>query len=109
MRAAMVWLLFPGASCLPDADLFDEGPASGSPGGGGPAAELIEPVAGAMDVPRNLAAVVVRLPAEPAGSGEVVRLRIRGGAAVPAGDLVRTDCGAAGVCFRLPLAAPLAS
>src|SRR5580765_7722003 len=58
-------LLLAGAGCAPDTDLYRDGAGDGNdPAGAGTAAgALVDPRAGSTDVPWNLAAVTVRLPA----------------------------------------------
>jgi hypothetical protein len=94
----IVWL----AACAPDTDLTRI-PASGvgSPALAVAGAMLLDPPAGAVDVPVNLAAVVVRF-AEPVSWGGD-GLRICDRAAAPP-ELIACDGGA---CYRAVLAAEL--
>ncbi len=112
-----------GAGCVPDTNLFDErrGGRGGDAAPGATTAELVEPVAGAMDAPWNLAAVLVRFPAvvqravaEPAAGATTalgrppLRLEDAMGAVISEGDLAAATCPGAGSCYRLPIGARLA-
>ena len=95
-------------ACVPETDLTNiSAGGDGAPGAGGPAgATLVDPVAGASDVPLNLAAVVVRFPASVNWGQE--GLRICDGAAGPIAAMPPVDepCDG-GVCYRVPLAGRL--
>jgi len=95
-------------ACVPETDLTNiSAGGDGTQGGGGPAgATLVDPVAGAIDVPLNLAAVVVRFPASVNWGEE--GLRICDGAAGPIAAMPPVDepCDG-GACYRVPLAGRL--
>jgi Lamin Tail Domain len=96
--AAAVW-----AGCLPQTDL--QGPA---PAGAPPiaqAVQLVEPTPGAV-APRNLAAVVLRLPAALRGEA-VVQLRPADGDPVTSEAGAALDCTGRGPCYAFPLSAPI--
>jgi hypothetical protein len=93
--------------CAPETDLTSIAPAGASPSGGGPAgATLVDPVAGAIDVPLNLAAVVVKFPAAVTWGSE--GLRVCDGASGPIAAMPPADepCDA-GACYRVGLAGRL--
>lgn len=106
VRVLSVWqalaaLLGPGLACVPETDL-----STLMPGGAGgpvvPPGTLVDPIAGASDVPVNLAAVTVRFTAPmtlPAGA-----LSVCGTLAGPASDA--QDCEG-GVCYTASLGSPL--
>jgi hypothetical protein len=109
-------LLLTTVGCAPETDLFREGGGSdGDPTGTASAAgALIDPRAGATDVPWNLAAVTARLPAAIVTAGDPFRLgpdpsTIGGGDAVGLGPPEAVPCPApsAGACYRVPVAQPL--
>ena len=94
--------------CAPETDLTSIAPTGAGPaGGGGPAgATLVDPVAGAIDVPLNLAAVVVKFPAAVTWGSE--GLRVCDGASGPIAAMPPADepCDA-GACYRVGLAGHL--
>jgi hypothetical protein len=96
------------AGCAPETDLTNIPAAGDGPAGaGGPAgATLVDPVAGAIDVPLNLAAVVVRFPTSVSWGAE--GLRICDGAAGPIAAMPPVDepCEG-GACYRVVLAGRL--
>jgi hypothetical protein len=101
--------------CAPQTDLYGEATTGGGdPAGGSAAGALVDPAAGTADVPSNLAAVVVRLPAAIVIAGAGFRLRPSsdgsGAGSVALGALAAVACpgAVAGSCYRVPLAAPLA-
>lgn len=96
-------------ACAPETDLTggsgggDDAPgATGGPG----AATLVDPVAGAIDVPLNLAAIVVRFPASVNWGAE--GLRVCDGATGPIAAMPPADepCDS-GACYRVALAGRL--
>jgi hypothetical protein len=98
------------AGCVPATDLTHVTPTgmpAGAPAGPG-GAVLVDPPAGAAEVPLNLAGVVVRFPGEIewGPSGLVI---CDGGPAVPTSAPAPADCadGAAGACYRVDLQAGL--
>jgi hypothetical protein len=105
--AVAVWFLVATAGCAPDTDLVDE-PGRHMPAMPiGPAgALLLQPVAGAADVPPNLAAVVVRFGSPvtaPPGS-----LRLCQSPGGEGNDRVsslaeQVPCPVNGFCYRLPI------
>jgi hypothetical protein len=103
-------LLVPAAlcGCAPETDLTNiPTDGDGAPGGLGSAgAVLVDPVAGAIDVPLNLAAVVVRFPASVTWGAE--GLRICDGEAGPIAAMPPADepCDG-GACYRVVLAGRL--
>jgi len=95
-------------ACAPDTEL-----TAVSLGGGndrpplGPAgAALVDPPAGATDVPVNLAAIVLRLPAPVLWGSEGVRICEGASARVPSGSPAEESC-TGGVCYRVPLTGTL--
>jgi hypothetical protein len=94
-------------ACAPETDLTnipggDDGPTgTASPAG----ATLVDPVAGATDVPLNLAAVVVRFPAAVNWGAE--GLRVCDGAGGPIAAMSPTDEPCDGACYRVVLAGAL--
>lgn len=104
-------LFFVAVSCAPRTDLYAEATKPGSgPGGGSAAGALVDPPAGTAGLPRNLAALTVRLPAAIAIDTAVFRLRpSEGGAAVALGSPGAVPCGPAvagggDACYRVPIA-----
>jgi hypothetical protein len=104
-------LFFVALSCAPRTDLYVEATTPGTdPGGGSAAGALVDPPAGTDRLPRNLAALAVRLPAAIAIDTAVFRLRpSEGGAAVALGSPGGVACGPAGLggagsCYRIPIA-----
>ena len=95
-------------ACAPQTDLTTGTPTGDTPAApSGPAgATLVDPVAGATDVPLNLAAVVVRFPA--AVSWGTEGLRVCDGDAGPVAAMPPADepCDG-GACYRVALAASL--
>ena len=93
--------------CAPSTDLAGEGAGASGPAGGGTsvsAGALLDPSPGSVEVPRNLAAVMVRFP--PGATVSDGALELSGGAGrVAAGTLEPMDCpaGAPGTCVRLPM------
>jgi hypothetical protein len=97
-----------GSGCSPDTDLRARGPRAPDPGAGAnmqALVTLVEPTPGAI-APRNLAAVVLRLPSALAAGG-AVHLRGEGGA-VALGMATPVECSGAGRCYGFPVAAPVA-
>ncbi len=94
------------AGCAPSTDLshVTAGGATAPPRAGPGGATLIQPAAGASEVPLNLAAVVVRFPAAITwgGAGLVV---CDGAQAVSTGPPSETTCsdGSAGACYQVLL------
>ncbi len=113
MRSTAIALVSCAAAsaCAPATDLTDvSAPGTVSPAPSGPAgATLVDPVAGAMAVPVNLAAVIVAFPA--AIDWGSASLSVCGGAALPvAGSApTPTPCatGDLGACYRVELASTL--
>jgi hypothetical protein len=96
-------------ACAPETDLTNISPdGDGAPGASGPAgATLVDPVAGAIDVPLNLAAVVVKFPAPVTWGPEGLRI-CDGGQAPPIAAAPPLDepCDG-GACYRVGLAGHL--
>jgi hypothetical protein len=88
-----------GAACAPETDLTRAGPGGA---GSQTAGTLVDPLAGAADVPVNLAAVTVRFAAPVALPASA--LAVCGQA--PAGIAEAAACGG-GACYTATLAAPL--
>jgi hypothetical protein len=108
---AVLFLL--GVGCAPNTDLYGEAmPGSGDPTGGTAAGALVDPPAGTIGVPSNLAAVVVRLPAPIAPGGASFRLRRQDSDASDAwlggAEVVGCGAGVAGSCYRVPVVSTLA-
>src|SRR4051794_20513398 len=95
-------------ACAPETDLTHIAPGGdGPPGGGGPAgATLVDPVAGAIDVPLNLAAVVVRFPTSVSWGTEGLRICDGGGGPIAAMPPADEPCEG-GACYRIELAGRL--
>jgi hypothetical protein len=95
-------------ACVPETDLTNvpnggDGPAgTGSPAG----ATLVDPVAGAIDVPLNLAAVVVRFPASVNWGAEGLRICDGDGGPIAAMSPADEPCDG-GACYRIALAGRL--
>ena len=111
MSKQLVLLVAIGASlgaCVPETDLTNiSAGGDGAPGAGGPAgATLVDPVAGAIDVPLNLAAVVVRFPASVNWGEEGLRICDGGAGPIAAMPPVDEPCDG-GACYRVPLAGRL--
>ncbi|HET6150370.1 MAG TPA: lamin tail domain-containing protein [Polyangia bacterium] len=107
-------LFFIAVSCAPRTDLYGESnPRATDPSGGSAAGALVDPSAGAIDLPRNLAAIVVRLAVAVQIDTAVFRLRpAQGGAAAALGSPSAVPCApgasaAADHCYRVPVAALL--
>jgi hypothetical protein len=109
-------LFFVAVSCAPPTDLYAEGASRGTdPAGGSAAGALVDPPAGAVGLPRNLAALTVRLPVAIQIDTAVFRLRPAerdAGAAVALGSPGAVTCApgvtaAADHCYRVPIAAVL--
>jgi hypothetical protein len=97
---AAAWL--PGAGCTPETDLARGAPGGEGPGGGTAAGTLIDPLAGAADVPVNLTGVTVRFAAPvmlPASA-----LAVCGQPPTAVADAAACDGGA---CYTAALGAPL--
>ena len=96
------------AACAPETDLTGMGGgAEGEPPGAGPAgATLVDPVAGAIDVPLNLAAVIVKFPAAVTWGTEGLRVCDSGAGAIAAMPPVDEPCDG-GACYRVALAGRL--
>jgi len=120
LAAPLLLALVAIVGCVPETDLFREG---GDPGGdpmgaASAAGALVDPRAGATDVPWNLAAVTARLPAAIVTAGDPFRLgpdpQMPGGGAgngaVSLGPPEAVPCpaAAAGACYRIPVAQALA-
>jgi hypothetical protein len=105
LRMMAVLFLF-GLGCAPQTDLFGQAAAGpGDANGGGPAGALVDPRAGAVDAPTNLAAIVVRLPGPIVVAAGVLRLHPTGpdGADVALGTPEAASCTGNGACYRVPL------
>jgi hypothetical protein len=103
-RVAPIVIMGLSAGCLPRTDLPTGGLDPGNPAVI-QAAQLVEPTPGAV-APRNLAAVVLRLPSPLRDQG-VVQLRAAQGPPVTLGAGVALDCTGGGRCYAFPLAAPV--
>jgi hypothetical protein len=104
-------LLAMGASlgaCTPETDLTSIPGADDGPGPtGGPAgATLVDPVAGATDVPLNLAAVVVRFPTAVSWGTGGLRVCDGDSGPIPAMAPAAEPCDG-GACYRVALAGSL--
>jgi hypothetical protein len=109
MAGALVVAAVTAAGCAPDTDLYaTAGGAGGDPVGGGTAAGvLVDPHAGATDVPVNLAAITVRLPAAIAVAPPPFLLHPSDGAGGDGGaaalgtvtDVACPAAGPAGTCY----------
>ena len=95
-------------ACAPETDLTNIAPGGDGPAAiGGPAgATLVDPVAGAIDVPLNLAAVVVRFPASVNWGDEGLRICDGGGGPIAAMPPADEPC-VGGSCYRIQLAGRL--
>jgi hypothetical protein len=95
-------------ACAPETDLTNiPTGGDGAPGPGGPAgATLVDPVAGAVDVPLNLAAVVVRFPAAVSWGEEGLRICDGDGGPIAAMPPADQSCDG-GACYRVGLAGRL--
>jgi hypothetical protein len=109
----MAALCLAGAGCTPTTDLIQgQSGTTADPGGLGTAAgALVDPPAGTTDVPWNLAAVTVRLPAAiTIGDDGPFRLR-RASAMTDEASLgapAAVSCAMAGACYRVPITGGLA-
>jgi len=94
--------------CAPETDLTNVSPGGdGSGPTGGPAgATLVDPVAGATDVPLNLAAVVVRFPAAVSWGTEGLRVCDGDTGPIPAMPPADEPCDG-GACYRVALTGSL--
>jgi len=104
--AAGAWL----CACAPETDLTNVPGASGdgpSTAGGPAGAALVDPVAGAIDVPLNLAAIVVRFPDAVSWGTEGLRVCDGGGGPIAAMAPVAEPCDGGGACYRVALAGSL--
>jgi len=101
-------LLFVLSGCAPETDLTRQGraPAADVSAPGPAGGVLVDPMAGAADVPVNLAAVVIRFPAPITLPAEALHVCAGGPAAVPVEAPEASACDG-GVCFRAALGAPL--
>jgi hypothetical protein len=105
LTAAYAWGL---GGCAPETDLTNI-PAGGDgvPGAAGPAgATLVDPVAGAIDVPLNLVAVVVRFPVSVNWGAEGLRICDGGAGPIAAMPPLDEPCDG-GACYRVALAGRL--
>jgi Lamin Tail Domain len=104
---AMVMATAFGA-CVPETDLTGVAPSGdGSSASGAPAgATLVDPVAGAIDVPLNLAAVVVKFPASVSWGTEGLRVCDGGDGPIAAMAPIDEPCDG-GACYRVALAGRL--
>jgi hypothetical protein len=95
-------------ACSPQTDLARAGTPAPVDGGGAaaPTIALVEPTPGAV-APRNLAAVVLRLPAALRPPGMVVELRPSEGAPLPLGPAIVIECTGGGVCYAFSAAGPV--
>jgi hypothetical protein len=109
-RHQLLLLTLAGLSgCAPETDLTNiptDGDASPGGGGGPAGAVLVDPVAGAIDVPLNLAAVVVRFPASVSWGAEGLRICDGDGGPIAAMAPLDEPC-AGGACYRVELAGRL--
>jgi len=97
--------------CAPETDLTSvpaggDGTPGGAGGVGSAGAVLVDPVAGAIDVPLNLAAVVVRFPASVTWGPEGLRVCDGETGPVAAMPPVEEPCDG-GACYRVALAGRL--
>jgi len=92
--------------CAPETDLTGGGGEDGPPAPGPAGATLVDPIAGAIDVPLNLAAVIVKFPAAVAWGTE--GLRVCDGETGPIAAMPPVDepCDG-GACYRVALAGHL--
>jgi lamin tail-like protein len=95
-------------ACAPETDLTNiSAGGDRAPGGGGPAgATLVDPVAGSIDVPLNLAAVLVRFPASVNWGAEGLRVCDGSGGPIAAMPPAAEPCDG-GACYRVGLAGRL--
>jgi hypothetical protein len=105
----LLTLVGPLCACAPpETDLTHLGPSGGAPASSaGPAgATLVDPVAGAIDVPLNLAAVVVKFPAAVTWGAEGLRVCDGDGGPIAAMPPADEPCDS-GACYRIALAGRL--
>jgi hypothetical protein len=108
LLALLLLVRAPLCGCAPETDLTNiPTDGAGTSGGGGPAgAVLVDPVAGAIDVPLNLAAVVVRFPASVSWGPEGLRICDGEGGPIGAMPPAEEPCDG-GACYRVALAGRL--
>jgi hypothetical protein len=103
-------LIAAAAGCAPETDLTMEPRDPGGAGGASAPAPaggaLVDPMAGAADVPVNLAAVVVRFPGAVTFPADALHVCPGAAVAVPVGPTEEMDCDG-GACYRAPLGGPL--
>jgi len=94
--------------CAPETDLTRQprATAADAPAPGPAGGVLVDPVAGAADVPVNPAAVVVRFPAPVTLPADGLRVCQGAPAAVPVAAPEQSDCDG-GACYRAALGGPL--
>ncbi len=106
MRGPLLLLAMVSAACAPATDLSHvaAGDATGPPATGPGGATLLEPAAGASEVPLNLAGVVVRFPGA-IDWGAAGLLMCGGAQPVATGPPAEAPCGdgGAGACYRVAL------
>jgi hypothetical protein len=95
-------LLLGAATCAPETDLTTLVPGGAGPPAGAPPGTLVDPIAGASDVPPNLAAVTVRFSA--AVTLPVEALAVCG---IPTGPVSPATLCEGGACYTAPLGASL--
>jgi hypothetical protein len=91
-----------GAGCTPETDLTKEAPGAGAGQAASPSGTLVDPLAGASDVPPNLAAITVRFAGAvslPAGA--------LGVCGTPATAITSAPTCEGGACYTATLGAPL--
>ncbi|HXU01371.1 MAG TPA: lamin tail domain-containing protein [Polyangia bacterium] len=98
----------PVFACVPETDLTNIPTGGDGPGGGASAAgaTLVDPVAGAIDVPLNLAAVVVKFSASVTWGVEGLRVCDGDGGPIAAMPPAEEPCDS-GACYRVALAGRL--
>jgi hypothetical protein len=108
LLVAQVGALATLGACAPETDLTHIAPGGDGPSGAaGPAgATLVDPAAGAIDVPLNLAAVVVRFPTSVNWGTEGLRICDGGGGPIAAMPPADEPCDG-GACYRIQLAGRL--
>jgi hypothetical protein len=104
-RLSRIAALASCAACLPQTDLHMPGAPEGEAGIAQAQAVLVEPTPGAA-APRNLAAVVLRLPSALREQG-VVELRAQSGPPVTLGSGEALDCTGGGRCYAFPVPGPV--
>jgi hypothetical protein len=95
-------LLLLGAACAPETDLTGGGPGAGPGGEGATAGTLVDPLAGAGEVPVNLAGVTVRFAAP-----VMLPAAALGVCGQPATAIAAAATCEAGACYTAMLGAPL--